>query len=177
MPKMGLPGDIARVEAIIEKALDAPFEWFAINGWNVFEGQGNVKDQHNIKTDRYVSGTDTEHSVRLRLDWEFTAEMLVDEDVTLPDAFGGNDPARTDARRTILTFMKQTALGDLTDLALNGDSDNSDDALLKSCEGEYKRKQFLGGAEVVSAMNYAEFKPLKDAVEFTLYLSIKFDFD
>lgn len=74
---------------------------------------------------------------KLRLDWELSSESLEDnlEGEALEDH--------------IARLMAAQAANDLEDLAINGDVNNTDDALLKSFDGW--RKRLYAGAHVVDA--------------------------
>lgn len=74
---------------------------------------------------------------KLRLDWELSSESLEDnlEGEALEDH--------------IARLMAGQAANDLEDLAINGDVNNTDDALLKSFDGW--RKRLYAGAHVVDA--------------------------
>lgn len=74
---------------------------------------------------------------KLRLDWELSSESL--EDNLEGDALEDH----------IARLMAQQAANDLEDLAINGDVNNTDDALLKSFDGW--RKRLYAGAHVVDA--------------------------
>lgn len=74
---------------------------------------------------------------KLRLDWELSSESL--EDNLEGDALEDH----------IARLMAAQAANDLEDLAINGDVNNNDDALLKSFDGW--RKRLYAGAHVVDA--------------------------
>lgn len=74
---------------------------------------------------------------KLRLDWELSSEAL--EDNLEGEAFEDH----------VARLLSAQAANDIEDLAINGDVNNSDDALFKSFDGW--RKRLYAGANVVDA--------------------------
>jgi hypothetical protein len=108
----------------------------------------------------YHGGLDrNETSVNLRLDWAISVDALDD------GILGG-----------VNNLMFNQAKMDLTDLLVNGDIDDSNDALLKSFNGILKRNQDIEDLQIISAVMYSELrgvseeKPRGDVREYTLYI-------
>lgn len=74
---------------------------------------------------------------KLRLDWELSSESL--EDNLEGEAFEDH----------VARLLSAQAANDIEDLAINGDTANTDDALYKSFDGW--RKRLYGGANIVDA--------------------------
>lgn len=74
---------------------------------------------------------------KLRLDWELSSESLED------------NIEGADFEDHVARLLSQQAANDIEDLAINGDVNNTDDALFKSFDGW--RKRLYAGANVVDA--------------------------
>lgn len=95
-----------------------------------------VDDAVNVKVAFAKVSLTTE---KLRLDWELSSESL--EDNLEGEAFEDH----------VARLLSAQAANDIEDLAINGDTDLTDDALYKSFNGW--RKRLYAGANVVDAAN------------------------
>lgn len=102
--------------------------------------------------------------VNLRLDWEIsrTANDEAAEEGVFP----------LDLAKPLLSLAMST---DLADLAENGDSSDASDPLLKMADGSKKLGKTLDSVDIAAMKIFAQWKPVKDATEYTVYLAAKFN--
>ena len=98
-----------------------------------------------------------EGACRLRHDFEFTSEA--------------------GAPHEIASIIREQLVYDLYDLAVDGDIDHPNDVLLKTMDGEKKRGTKLKSLNIIGGIGYSEYKWVKDATEFTVYLAIKTEWE
>ena len=93
------------------------------------------------------------NTARLRLDWEFSNDFLDELN-----------------RDTVIDLMLIQASVDLEDLIVNGDTENYDDALLKSMDGSIKRGSVPEYIEIISGVLMED--PKDDLIGFTLFITL-----
>lgn len=127
--------------------------------------------ERRLSTLDFISATDTsrprppreEGSVNIRFDWELT-----------PDQLEGNWPHLTEVPDEVqVGLIIPTLAYDLADICVNGDMDHHNDPMLKVMDGEHKLGERFKDFYISPALYYTEYKNGKDAVEWTIYMTIK----
>lgn len=82
-----------------------------------------------------------------------------------------------DAQPVNLDLMFAQVKADLWDIILNGDALTTEDPWLKAFDGIRKRGKQVKSLELGYANLFTEFKPIKDTVEYTLYLRVYIEWE
>jgi len=101
------------------------------------------------------------NTARLRMDWEFASDFL--------DELSEESPEWSDKDKVIDLMMMQASV-DLEDLIVNGDTENHNDALLKSMDGSIKRGSVPEYIEIISGVLIED--PKDDITGFVLFITL-----
>ena len=96
------------------------------------------------------------YTARMRLDWELYKESGVDEK----------------DKDTVIDLMFEQVLIDLCDLLEHGDKDDFSNPLYHALDGKKKLGKDLKSLTLKEIVCYKEYKPLKESIEYTLYMLI-----
>lgn len=116
---------------------------------------GWLSEQDSINNVKYVQKSPYDWQPNLRLDWELTGDVH-------------KDSPELDFVSALI--LRRMLVDDMVDLIINGDHDNAGDPLLKTFNGAKKRGQKPVNLIFHSAVVYHEYKEVKDATEYTLYI-------
>lgn len=103
--------------------------------------------------------------MRLRMDWEDSSFEMSKDLKEFPSI-----------DRKTMDLMGNMCRTDLVDLIVNGDT-NSGDVVLRMYDGEKKLDKRLVDFNFVEGSLFRQFKPMKNTIEYTLYILVKADYE